>query len=65
MTFSVKDDGTGLPEEFSPHRDGHIGLGVVRALAEKDLSGTIQFRNLEPGLEAVVNFEDAGLAGDV
>jgi two-component system, NarL family, sensor histidine kinase UhpB len=45
MTIVVKDDGVGLPAQWS--RPGHFGL---RGLAERveQLGGTLQVRNLEP-----------------
>jgi two-component sensor histidine kinase len=41
--LSVADDGAGLPRDFAPQRDGHLGLEITRRLVERDLGGTLRY----------------------
>jgi two-component system, sensor histidine kinase PdtaS len=41
----VKDSGPGLPPGFELDRDAHVGLQVVRVLAERDLGGSLSLQN--------------------
>ncbi len=39
VSLVVKNDGSGLPEEFNPQADGHLGLTIVRMLVKDELKG--------------------------
>jgi two-component system, sensor histidine kinase PdtaS len=39
LLVTVRDDGRGLPASFDPHRDGNLGLQIVRTLVEGELGG--------------------------
>ncbi len=57
----VRDDGVGLPPDFSVEQHGHLGLRIVRDLVARDLGGSfalwsergtvaeVRFRLLHPG----------------
>jgi len=47
LEISVKDNGQGLPSDFSSESYG-LGLTIVRNLIEMDLGGSIQIRGEEP-----------------
>ena len=55
LLLTVEDDGPGLPKGFELARDAHVGLQVVRTLAERDLSGILRLSSC-PGLIAEVWF---------
>lgn len=55
LRLRVQDNGPGLPESFDLSRDAHVGLQVVRTLAERDLAGRFTLAG-EQGLSAVVWF---------
>ena len=55
LILRVMDDGPGLPSEFDLSRDAHVGLQVVRTLAERDLGGKLTLQS-GPGLTAQVWF---------
>lgn len=42
LCLRVEDDGTGLPADFSPGREGTLGLRLVSALSEQ-IEGTLTF----------------------
>jgi len=42
LSLRVEDDGPGLPDDFELFRDAHVGLQVVRTLAERDLAGKLR-----------------------
>ncbi len=48
IRIEVADDGVGLPTGFDAHKDGNLGLNIVRTLVENDLRGEF---TLEPGPE--------------
>jgi PAS domain S-box-containing protein len=55
LVLRVEDDGPGLPAGFELARHSHVGLQVVRTLAERDLGGKLSFSR-GPGLVAEVWF---------
>lgn len=52
----VKDDGSGLPDGFNVKENSNLGLEIVRTLTENELSGTLSFKNAQPGTEVSVTF---------
>jgi len=55
LILRVTDDGPGLPPGFDLSRDAHVGLQVVRTLAERDLGGKLCLQS-GTGLTAQVWF---------
>src|SRR5438067_659479 len=55
LVLRVKDNGPGLPAGFRMETDSHVGLDVVRTLAERDLYGRFTLTN-ENGVLAEVRF---------
>jgi len=55
LVLRVRDHGPGLPEEFSLDTHSHVGLDVVRILAERDLNGCFTLEN-QQGVLAEVRF---------
>jgi len=55
ILLQVKDDGVGLPKEFSIEKDASIGLEISRTLAERDLNGLFSLRS-NGGTTAEVRF---------
>jgi PAS domain S-box-containing protein len=55
LVLRVRDNGMGLPEEFSLDTHSHVGLDVVRILAERDLNGCFTLKN-QQGVLAEVRF---------
>ena len=51
----VVDNGPGLPAGFRVETDSHVGLDVVRTLAERDLNGSFSLTS-ENGVLAEVRF---------
>jgi two-component sensor histidine kinase len=49
VAVDVRDDGIGFPEGFDPHRDGGLGLRLVRTLAHR-LRGRVEFSDDGLGL---------------
>jgi len=43
LRLAVEDDGAGLPPDFAPDRDGHLGMEITRRLVERDLGGTLEY----------------------
>lgn len=41
LTLEVRDDGNGIPEDFDPDRDGHLGTELVLRLARRHLRGSV------------------------
>lgn len=56
IRVQVRDDGVGLPPEFSVEEHGHLGLRIVRDLVSRDLGGTFTLR-CEGGTVAEVRFQ--------
>jgi len=48
----VRDSGGALPEEFHVESSSHLGLAIVKTVAEDDLRGTLSFL---PGAETVIS----------
>ena len=44
LHVSVRDDGRGLPSEFSLDRDTGLGLSIVRNVVERNLDGSFEIR---------------------
>jgi PAS domain S-box-containing protein len=55
LVLRVRDNGPGLPADFDLERDSHVGLAVVRTLAERDLNGCFNLKD-EGGVLAEVRF---------
>jgi two-component sensor histidine kinase len=55
LVLRVRDNGPGLPESFSMATDSHVGLDVVRTLAERDLNGCFTLTS-QRGVLAEVRF---------
>ena len=55
LVLRVKDEGPGLPGNFSLETHSHVGLDVVRTLAERDLNGSFTLMDSE-GVLAEVRF---------
>ncbi len=54
----IQDNGVGM--SYMPSQPGkrkHLGLAIVRTLVEKDLKGTLEFRDAKPkGTEVIIQF---------
>lgn len=59
----VRDDGSGLPDDFSIDTADSLGLQIVQTLVKEDLRGTIEMRN-GGGAEAIVTFPKAVFGGE-
>lgn len=53
LRVEVRDDGVGLPDDFSPDRSADLGLQIVNTLVQDDLKGRIEFSNAG-GARAVI-----------
>ena len=53
LHVSVRDDGRGLPSEFSLDRDTGLGLSIVRNVVERNLDGSFEIRAGPDGHGAV------------
>jgi two-component system, sensor histidine kinase PdtaS len=52
LSVTVRDDGVGLPPEFSGVKSDRLGLQIVNTLVSAELGGTVEFRrasDTEPG----------------
>jgi PAS domain S-box-containing protein len=45
IRISVRDDGCGLPPDYDPARNGHVGTLITRTLIEGELGGSFILRN--------------------
>ncbi len=56
----IRDNGIGMSHMPAPAQSGkrkHLGLAIVRTLVEKDLKGTLAFRDAKPkGTEVIIQF---------
>ena len=55
----IQDNGIGMSHmlQTQPSKRKHLGLAIVRTLVEKDLKGTLEFRDAKPkGTEVVIQF---------
>jgi two-component sensor histidine kinase len=59
----VRDDGSGLPDNFSIENSDSLGLQIVQTLVQEDLKGTIEMRN-GAGAEAIITFPKAIIGGE-
>ncbi len=59
----VRDDGSGLPDNFSIDNADSLGLQIVQTLVREDLKGKIEMRNGD-GAEAIVTFPKAIFGGE-
>jgi PAS domain S-box-containing protein len=55
LVLRVEDDGPGLSDNFDVTKDAHVGLQVVRTLAERDLGGKLRLSH-GPGLVVEIWF---------
>jgi two-component system, sensor histidine kinase PdtaS len=53
IQVEVRDDGVGLPEDFSPGRSADLGLQIVRTLVQEDLKGRLSLTTAH-GARAVI-----------
>ncbi len=53
IRVEVRDDGVGLPEDFSPARSADLGLQIVRTLVQEDLKGRLSLTTAH-GARAVI-----------
>jgi two-component sensor histidine kinase len=63
VVVRVRDDGSGLPDDFRIETSDSLGLQIVQTLVKEDLKGTIEMRNGE-GAEAIVTFPKAIFGGE-
>jgi two-component sensor histidine kinase len=59
----IRDDGSGLPHDFSIDKSQSLGLQIVQTLVKEDLKGTIEMRNGD-GAEAIITFPKAIFGGE-
>lgn len=55
ISVSVRDEGIGLPPDFSPNSSKGLGMRLVNAFASQ-LGGIIEIRRHDPGAEFVLTF---------
>ena len=53
LLLDVRDDGIGLPADFSVQTSAHLGLEIVRTVVEDDMHGTLTFGGTRGTLVAV------------
>ena len=53
LSISVRDEGAGLPPDFDPKKPKELGMRIITAFV-KQLNGTLEIRNLNPGAEFVI-----------
>jgi two-component sensor histidine kinase len=53
LRVAVRDDGTGLPADFNPHKAKGLGMRIINAFVEQ-LDGELSVRGQSPGTEFVV-----------
>jgi two-component sensor histidine kinase len=59
----VRDDGTGLPDDFSLEDADSLGLRIVQTLVQEDLKGRIEMLDGD-GTEAIITFPKAVFGGE-
>ncbi|MCK8115420.1 sensor histidine kinase [Anaerosoma tenue] len=52
VSLTVRDSGGALPDTFQVESSAHLGLAIVKTVAEDDLRGTLSFRS---GAETVIS----------
>ena len=55
ISVSVRDEGIGLPPDFSPNSSKGLGMRLINAFASQ-LGGIIEIRRHDPGAEFVLTF---------
>jgi two-component system, sensor histidine kinase PdtaS len=63
IQLMIKDDGMGLPPEFSIDYSTNLGLQIVRTLVQEDLKGTIDMQN-DSGVLVTIRFPKASFGGE-
>ena len=63
VVVRVRDDGSGLPQDFKIEHADSLGLQIVQTLVREDLKGSIEMRNGE-GAEAIITFPKAIFGGE-
>jgi two-component sensor histidine kinase len=53
LRVSVRDEGTGLPADFDPHKAKSLGMRIINAFVQQ-LDGELAVRGQSPGTEFVV-----------
>ena len=53
LSISVRDEGAGLPPDFDLEKPKGLGMRIITAFV-KQLNGTLEIRNLNPGAEFVI-----------
>jgi two-component sensor histidine kinase len=53
VTIEVANDGNGLPKDFDPEKNAHLGLNIVRTLVNSDMRGRFKIAP-GPGGQGVV-----------
>ena len=54
LCITLCDDGIGLPKNFNPTEDGHLGWEIIHTLAEQDLRGEIAIESSSQGTTVTV-----------
>ena len=62
VTIVVCDDGQGLPEGFDLEKHAHLGLTIVRSMAERDLRGHFRLES-DTNTRAIVQFDKSIMGG--
>lgn len=55
ILISVRDEGSGLPEDFDPNKSRGLGMRIVKAFANQ-LNTKLKFTRLSPGSEFTLLF---------
>lgn len=63
IMIQIRDDGSGLPDDFDAQSDESLGLSIVRTLVEDGLSGHFELRN-HGGVVAIVTFPKAPIGDE-
>lgn len=54
VTLSIKDNGIGLPQSFTPEAHGNLGWQIIHTLVRDDLRGTIDINSSSAGTVVAV-----------
>jgi len=49
LTVTIRDDGVGLPPDFSTDRVDRLGMQIVQTLVANELGGTVSYRSHDEG----------------
>ncbi|MDG5767923.1 histidine kinase dimerization/phosphoacceptor domain -containing protein [Balneolales bacterium ANBcel1] len=55
IRVSIKDDGIGLPDDFCMHRNGSLGMHIIRTLS-RQIKGTCRLESAESGCHFTLRF---------